>query len=108
MARAKPRTDETYIPMAPATTIEGRENQMIALAVNLAEQKLLDGTASTPIITHYLKLASTREQLEKERLRRENDLLTAKAVSIQSGQNAEQMYADAIAAMRAYGGDDND
>jgi hypothetical protein len=62
----------------PATTPEGRENQLIAAAVNLAERQLRDGTAAAQVITHYLKLGSTRESLEQEKLRKENDLLEAR------------------------------
>lgn len=108
MAKAKGHEEGIFPPMAPAATPEGRENQLISLAINLAEKKLLDGTASTPIITHYLKLATTREQLEKERLRKENALLSAKTENIQSMQKIEQLYADAITAMREYAGENND
>ena len=74
------------------------------MAVGLAEQQLREGTASSQVITHYLKLASTRESLEKEKLRRENDLLRAKVDAIESEKRSEELYAQAIEAMRRYSG----
>jgi hypothetical protein len=95
----------------PATTPEARENQMIALAVDLAEKQLLEGTASSQVISHFLKLGSTREQLEKEKLQRENELLRAKTEATQSAKKTEELYANALNAMRSYsgqgGGDDD-
>lgn len=80
------------------------ENQLIAAAVNLAEKQLLDGTASPSVITHYLKLASGRERLEREKLERENEVLRAKAEAYESNKVTEKLYADAIEAMRSYSG----
>lgn len=88
----------------PALSPEARENQMIALAVDLAEQQLRDGTASSQVITHYLKLGSTKERIEKEILERQKDLITAKTEALQSAKRVEELYADAIAAMRRYSG----
>ena len=94
----------------PALTPESRENQLISLAVDLAEQQLRDGTASSQVITHYLKLGSTRERLEKEKLEEENKLLKAKTEQLQSMKRMEELYADAIKAMQKYSGngDPND
>lgn len=92
----------------PALTPEAREEQMIALAVNLVEQRLLDGTASSQETTHYLKLGSSKTKLEKERLREENELLRAKVKAIESNARIEQLYAEAIEAMREYAGKAND
>ena len=92
-------------PRRPATTPEGRENQLISLAADLAERQLSDGTASSQVITHFLKLASSRERLEQERLQNENLLLSAKVDQIRSGQRMEVLYAEAIGAMRQYAGD---
>lgn len=86
----------------PALTPEARENQLIALAIDRAEQQLLDGTASSQVITHYLKLGSTKERLEREKLERENELLRAKAKSIQSAERIEELYKNALDAMRSY------
>ena len=90
----------------PAMTLEGRENQLIALAVNLAEQQLLDGTASSQVITHYLKLGSTRNKKELERLENENKLLRAKTEHLQAEQSVEQLIKDAIKAFGIYKGDE--
>lgn len=90
--------------MRPALTPEARENQMISLAVDLAEKQLLEGTASSQVITHFLKLATTKAELEKEKLRQENELTKAKIKSLNSQDNSEQLYKDAIAAMKRYGG----
>lgn len=88
----------------PALTPESRENQLIALAVDLVEQRLLDGSASSQETTHFLKLGSMKNQLEMEKLREENKLLKAKTESIQSAKRVEELYAEAINAMRRYSG----
>lgn len=88
----------------PARTVEEQERQMIGYATKLAEQQLRDGTASSAVITHYLKLGSTRASLEVEKLRRENDLLRAKASAIDNAENAAQKYQEAIDAFRRYSG----
>lgn len=88
----------------PARTPEGRENQLISLAADLAERQLKAGTASSQVITHFLKLASTREKLEQERLKRENLLLSAKVEQIASAQRIEELYTKALNAMREYAG----
>lgn len=89
---------------APATTPEGRENQLIDLAIDLAERQLSEGTASSQVITHYLKLGTTKERLEKEKLEKENELLKAKTEAIQSAKRVEELYKDALNAMRSYSG----
>ena len=91
----------------PALTPEARENQLIALAVDLVEQRLLDGSASSQETTHFLKLGSMKNQLEMEKLREENKLLKAKTESIQSAKRVEELYAEAINAMRRYSGNSN-
>lgn len=88
----------------PAKTPEERENQLISLAVDVAEQQLMDGTASAQVITHYLKLGTTKERLEKEKLERENELLKVKAEAYESQKNIESLYKNAIEAMRSYQG----
>lgn len=90
--------------MRPALTPEARENQMIALAVDLAEQQLRDGTASSQVITHYLKLGSTKDKLEREKLEEENKLLRAKTKAIEDAADMKALYADAIEAMKRYSG----
>lgn len=88
----------------PAKTPEARENQLIALAVDLAERQLLKGTASSQVISHYLKLGSTKEKLEKEILEHQKDLIKAKTESIQSAKRVEELYTNALNAMRSYSG----
>lgn len=90
----------------PATTPEGRENQLVSLAMNLAERQIIEGTASSQVITHFLKLASTRERLEQERLQRENLLLSAKVDQISSAKRVEELMEKALDAMRHYTGRD--
>lgn len=88
----------------PATSIEARENQLISAAYDLAEKQIQDGNASSQVITAFLKLGSTRERLEQARLQRENDLLAAKIESLASARRVEELYEDAIKAMRSYAG----
>jgi hypothetical protein len=88
----------------PATTPEARENQLIAAAVDLAEKQIRAGNATSQVITHYLKLGTTREALEQERLRRENELLKAKVESLAAMGRIEELYKNALNAMRTYAG----
>lgn len=87
-----------------ALTPEARELQLISLATDLAEQQLRDGTASSQVITHYLKLGSTKERIEKEILEENKKLITAKTEMIQSAKRVDEMYTAAISAMRRYSG----
>lgn len=102
--RAERVTAINSVRRPPAKTPEEREQQLIAAAVDLAEQQMLSGTASAQVITHYLKLGSSREQLEQERLRHENELTAAKIEAMATMQQTEQRYAEALAAMSAYSG----
>lgn len=86
----------------PAITPEGREDQMIAYAVNLAEEQLRNGTASSQVITHYLKLGSMRERMEKQKLQEEIKLLTAKTEAIKADREKNELYAQVIEAIRTY------
>lgn len=88
----------------PATTPEARENQLIALAVDVAEKQLINGTASSQVVTHFLKLGSTKEKIEKEILEQQKELIKAKTESIQSAKRIEELYINALNAMRAYSG----
>ena len=97
-------SSEPIKKMRPALTPEARENQLISLAVDLAERQLLEGTASSQVITHYLKLGSTKERLEKEKLIEENKLLRAKTENLQSMKRVEELYVEALNAMRNYAG----
>ena len=104
MAKGNVKSSKGSQKMRSAIDPENRENQMIALAVNLAEQQLRDGTASSQVITHFLKLGTTKAELEKEKLRRENEVLSAKAKAYQSGEEMKELYENAIKAMRDYAG----
>ena len=86
----------------PAITPEGREDQMIAYAINLAEEQLRNGTASSQVITHYLKLGSMREKYEKKKLQEEIKLLEAKTEAIKADREKNELYAQVIDAIRTY------
>ena len=88
----------------PATTDEGREAQLVSHALDLAQKQIQEGTVSSQVLTHFLKLGSTRERLEQERLRHENELLHAKVEAMASMRRVEELYAEALSAMRSYAG----
>lgn len=90
--------------MRPALTPEARENQLISLAVDLAEKQLMDGSASSQVITHYLKLGSTKERIEKEILEKQKELIEAKTKNLQSAERVEELYKNALNAFRGYSG----
>ena len=94
--------------MRPALTPEARENQLISLAVDLAEKQLQEGTASSQVITHYLKLGSTKERIEKEILEKQKELIIAKTEARQSAKRVEELYSNALDAMRRYSGNGNE
>lgn len=97
-------SDEKPVRRRPAKTPQGRENQLIALAVDVAEEQLRKGTASAQVITHYLKLGSSREKLEQYKIEQENELLKAKREALESQARVEELYAEALTAMRSYSG----
>lgn len=88
----------------PATTPEARENQMISLAYDVAEQQMRDGTASAQVITNFLKLGSSREKLEQQRLEHENALTQAKIDALAAAERIEELYKAALGAMSSYQG----
>lgn len=104
----KSREDQPKI--RPALTPEARESQLISLAVDLVEQRLLNGTASSQETTHFLKLASMKNRLEIQKLQEQNKFLQAKTEALQSAKRIEELYSEAISAMRSYngGGDQDD
>ena len=109
MAKVKKADSKnTARKIRPALTPEARENQMIALAVDLVEQRLLDGTASSQETTHFLKLGSMKNRLEMEKLQEENRLLKARTEALQSAKRVEELYSEAIKAMRRYSGQGSD
>ena len=95
---------DTQTKSRPALTPDAREKQMIALAVDVAEKQLREGTASSQVITHYLKLGSMREKLERERLEEENKLLRAKTKAIEDAADMKELYEEAIKSMQIYQG----
>lgn len=110
MARVKSPNPPSHNQRAhpPALTPEARENQLIALAIDLVEQRLIDGTASSQETTHFLKLASQKTKIELERAKLENELIKAKTQSLRDQADMKTLYADAIAAMRRYSGHGSD
>ena len=109
MAKVKKADSKnTTRKIRPALTPEARENQMIALAVDLVEQRLLDGTPPPPDPPHFLKLGSMKNRLEMEKLQEENRLLKARTEALQSAKRVEELYSEAIKAMRRYSGQGSD
>ena len=107
--RITPVDTTKKVARRPAITPEARENQLIALAVDLAERQLLEGTASSQVITHYLKLGSSKERIEKEILEKQKELIEAKTKNLNSNSEAKELYNKALEAFRRYsgaGGDD--
>lgn len=90
----------------PATTPEARENELVSCAIDLAEEQIRGGTASSQVITHFLKLGSSREHLEQERIKHENDLLQVKREQIAGQARVEELYINALQAMQQYSGSD--
>lgn len=105
MAKVKSSTPQSSPKQRrPALTPEARENQLISLAIDLVEQRLIDGTASSQETTHFLKLASTKAKIEKEILLEEKKLIAAKTEALESTKELKGLYADALNAMRMYSG----
>lgn len=91
----------------PALTLDGREKQLVMLAIDLAEEQMLNKSISSQVHSHFLKLGTTRELLEQERLRQENELLKAKIKTLESMKTTEELYEKALRAMTRYGGKDD-
>ena len=104
MAKVKAANSSLLPKLRPPLSPEARENQMIALAMDLVEQRLRDGTASSQETTHFLKAASQKTKLEMERLKLENDLTAAKTKALANAEEIKVLYEDAIKAMRRYSG----
>lgn len=108
MAKVKAANSNPLPKLRPALNPDGRESQMIALAMDLVEQRLRDGTASSQETTHFLKLASPKNKLEQERLKLENEHLAAKTKALANAEEIKVLYEDAIKAMRRYAGHGDD
>lgn len=105
MARVKASADSSPRKlMRPALSPEARENQLISLAIDLVEQRLIDGTASSQETTHFLKLATQKSKFEQERMRLENELIKAKTQNLRDQADMKTLYENAITAMRKYSG----
>lgn len=109
MKRAKVADSQEKLPaMRPALTPEAKEGQMISLAMDVCEQRMRNGTASSQEIIHFLKLGSMREKLEREKLEHENRKLQAQKEALEANARVEELYANAIAAMKRYSGHGSD
>lgn len=104
MATGRGRSKPERPRRPPATTPEAREKQLIAMAYDAAEEQILGGKATSQLLTHFLKLGSSREDLEKQRLMKENELLSAKVEELGSSKRTEELYREALKAMRSYSG----
>jgi hypothetical protein len=104
MPRRKTEPEEPFPKLKTAKTPQGRENQLISLADRLAEKQLREGTASAQVITHYLKLGSSREKLEQTRIKYENELTQKKIENMASANRLEELMETAISAFKSYGG----
>lgn len=102
MANSSKKGSKRRLP--PAMTPEARENRLVSLAMDLAEERLLDGTASNQLIVHYLKLGTTKEQMEKEMMEKKMQNLDARTEAIESAKRVEELYGKAISAMQLYSG----
>lgn len=92
----------------PATTPEGRENQMVALAIDAVEKRIRNGTASAQELVHLMRLGSINARLERDILKQQKELMSAKTEAIQSQKRVEELYANALAAMKRYSGDQSE
>ena len=106
MAKSKVKSVNTTnkVKRRAAMSPEARENQLISEAVDLAEEQILNGTASSQVITHFLKLGSRKEQLEREKLENENELLRTRIKALESSEKSEEMYAKVLKAIKEYSG----
>ena len=105
MPKAKAsRSSESQSTSRPPMTQEAQENLMISLAMQCAEKQLRDGTASSQVITHYLKLGSSKERIEKEILEKQKELIEAKTKNLNSNSEAKELYNKALEAFRRYSG----
>lgn len=107
MAKIQPPEDGKR-QTKPATTPEDREDELVSLAFDLAEEQIRGRIASSQVVTHFLKLGSSRERVEQERLRGEVKLAQAKIEAMESAAKMDELYAAAIKAMSMYQGNEPD
>lgn len=108
MAGKKKDEDDTSQPSRPATSREAVQSKMEALAMKLAEKQMKDGDASSQVITHFLRSASTRGRIEELRLQHEIELMKAKQSQIESQEELQKQFQEAIAAMGSYQMEDDE
>ena len=96
--------DESLYANPPALTPDDAEDELVSMAVELARQRLADGTASNQLVADIIKMGTAKERLQKEKLRRENEMLRAKTEAIQSQKHAEELASEAIEAFKLYAG----
>ena len=96
-------SEDSNYDILPPMTAEDAEDQLVSLAVGLARQRLQDGTASNQLIAEIIRMGTTKERLQKEKLRKENELLKAKTESLKSQQNSEAFYSEVLKALKSYG-----
>ncbi len=104
MPRRKRSEEPISAVGAPASTPEGREQELINLSMNLAEQRLRDGTASSAEVVHFLRLATNKSKLEEAKLRQETAMIEAKTKMVSSMEDTKKLMAEALNAMRSYQG----
>ena len=104
MAKSDGSIREQRPKRPPATTPEGREQQLIALAMEATEKRIRDGTATAQELVHFLKAGSPTAKLERQILEKQKELITAKTEAIESQKRVEELYSNALAAMRSYSG----
>lgn len=107
MGKTKKPVEETSLKKrksTPATSPEGRENQLVALAYDLLEQRLRDGTATSQEVTTLIKYGSPKGRLEKEILEQQKELMAAKTEALHTARHIDELYQNAINAMRTYSG----
>src|SRR3954463_6154785 len=104
MPRRRSSSDDDRRPRAPARTPEARELELSSAAYDLAEKQITDGTASSQVLTHFLKAGSMRERLEQQRIQHEIELMEVKQEQLKAQTRVEELYVDAIEAMRSYSG----
>ena len=104
MARSVKTRNPAVNMSTPALTAEDREDQLIALAFDVAEERLRDRTASNQLIAEIMKLGTIKERLQKEKLQRENEMLKAKTEAIEAQKHTDEIYKKALDAMRSYAG----
>lgn len=104
--KSKGITNDTE-PILKSSTPEAMENEIIAMAYELAAQRIANGTATSAELVHFLKMGSQKDRLEKANLEKDLELKQAKTEALQSAKRVEELYTDAIEAMRSYAGYQN-